>query len=189
MTARNYGPSATLSLKNAFSFVCPIFDTEVQMRGCVLLQDRVYTGRHIETRRGCQACISASKCPANEIIKRLAFGKTNATEHCSSNEPKVGKLPVDVLEVIAPVVVDTAMLNNYQVPSNERLMIDSSRDRIEAQIKSAPHVLEESRPVREKAPVVAKPNFNAKQSVASAKTTSVNKAASTGDLSAAINAA
>lgn len=177
----------TVSLENQFAFKCPIFDTEVQMRGCVLLRDKVYHGDKIQTRRGCQACIRSSKCPAAEIVRRIAFQTGDATDHCASQEKKVGRLPADVLERVAAVIVPEGVLSQHGVTSEERDLIRSSNDRIVAQIGTAPRTKVEARVARQ---TTAAPRSASRSAIktAPAPEPTLNKAAATGDLAAALNA-
>jgi hypothetical protein len=192
MSATTY---ACLSPQNQFSFKCPIFDAETQMRACVRLRDKVYRGDRLETRRGCQACIKSSMCPAAEMVRRIAFGSQDATDHCASDEPKTGRLPADVLEKIAPVVVQDQYLRQLDVSPGEQAMIASARKRIEEQLQTAPRTQVEARGTRTASSgrptprsVAQKPAQRVTEAPAP-NTTLINTAAATGDLAAALNAA
>lgn len=188
MATANY---ETLSLKNLFSFKCPIFDAEVQMRSCVHLRDQVYMGKTVGVRRGCQACIQSSKCPAAELVRRIALNTGDATDHCASSEAKVGRLPADILERIAPVIVQEQHLATYGVPTAERQLIASARERIEAQAATAPRGRVEAKVIRASsvsAPTKREIKVTTTAAVAPApKTDSIHEAAMSGDLAAAIN--
>lgn len=176
----------TTSMENKFSFKCPIFDQEVQMRGCVLLRDKVYRGERIATRRGCQACVSSSKCPANELVKRIAFGRHDATDHCSSEEPKTGRMPADVLERVAAVIVTETHMQTFGVTYEERELIRGAGERIAAMIETAPKGKVEA---RTRMVSSARSSVSRRSVSAPAPETPANhKAAATGDLSAALNA-
>lgn len=182
----------SVSMDNLFSFECPVFGQQVEMRGCVLVREKVYKGEQFSQRRGCQACISGGKCPAAEIVKRIAFNAANATDRCSSQEPRVGKLPADVLEQIRPTVLTEGQLARFGLSGAEMSLIQSANDRIDKQIATAPreqvagrvvHVAttnpaksRKSRPVAPLEAAVAKPDATV-------------AAATSGDMSAAINAA
>lgn len=182
--AENY---LTLSMKNLFSFTCPIFSAEVQMRGCVLVRDKVYQGQHFEERRGCQACISGGKCPAAAIIQQIAFRRSDATDRCSSLEAKTGRLPLDALEKIRPVLMTHAVMGRYNLSPAELNLIETANARIDAQIATAPRERVAGRLNVAEAPVTAKPK---KRAPVAAPTASANiSAAISGDMSAAINAA
>lgn len=182
--------SPTLSPSNRFAFVCPVMATEVEIRTCILLREKVYKGARIEARRGCQACIRSSKCPAAELVRRIAFGATDQTEHCASAERVVGKIPADVLERIAPIIVRDCDLHGFGVPSAEAALIRSSRERIDAQIATAPRERVSTRrmPVDQthhtRTQRAAKPIVMPETTT----TTHIEKAAATGDLAAALNA-
>lgn len=181
----------SMSLKNQFSFHCPVVDVDVEMRGCVYLRDKVYSGQTIATRRGCQACIQASKCPAAEMVRRVAFGSNDATDHCASEEPKLGRIPGDVLDRIKAVLVPEHLLRQYGVSSAEVAKIQSSRERIEAQALTAPRTKVEGRerrvaagaPARRESRVIEMPKTAPEVSNA------ITNAAATGNMAAAINAA
>lgn len=181
----------SLSMSNLFSFVCPIFNATVQFRTCLAVRDKVYRGDRLETRRGCQACMSASKCPAAEIVRRIAFGMGDATDHCSSTEAKVGKLPADTLERIRPVLVPESILNAYHVPSAERMLIASAVTRIDEQMATAPRTTVAAKTAK----VVASAQRSERHEPRIAKPapvkpqTTTHAAAASGDLAAAINAA
>jgi hypothetical protein len=135
--------------------------------------------------------VSSSKCPAAEIVRRFAFGAGDATDHCSSTEEKHGKLPGDVLERVAAVIVRDSDLVAYGVPQEERDLIEGSRARIEAQILTAPREQVSSRRiVSSRSEEPRRSSQKVAQSVPVqkvAETTPINKAASTGDLAAALN--
>jgi hypothetical protein len=181
----------SLTRQNRFAFTCPIFDAKVEMRSCVTLRDIVYRGQRIETRRGCQACIKSSKCPAAELVRRIAFNSIDATDHCGSVEEKHGRLPADVLERVLRVLVKDSDITQLNVVEGERDLIASSRARIEAQIATAPRERVSMRrvelPPSEPRASAEKPAERASVSPAP-KTTPINKAAATGDLAAALNA-
>lgn len=181
----------TLAKSNKFSFKCPVMNAEVQMRGCVLLRDKVYVGQKLQTRRGCQACISGGKCPAAEIVRRFAFGANNATDHCSSEEPKVGRLPADVLDRIAAVIVPEGTLRSFGVPAEEVLLITNSRERIDQQILTAPRERVESRVRKSEHHETPKRRSSAPAPATkpAAPKPQINHAAATGDMAAALNAA
>lgn len=182
----------SLSMSNRFSFTCPIFEAKVEMRACVVLRDKVYGGKRLETRRGCQACIASSKCPAAEIVRRFAFNAPDVTDHCSSVEEKHGRLPADVLERIAPVLVRESDLASRNVTQDERDQIASSRERIEQQILTAPRERVEPRRLAiSSSSEPRRPSQKAAERVSDVEATTpttINKAAATGDLAAALNA-
>lgn len=186
---------ATLSETNKFAFVCPIFNAEVQIRSCLAVRAKVYKGETLETRRGCQACISSSKCPAAEIQRRISFNISTATDHCASETPVVGKMPADILERIAPVLVQGEHLRRFAVSTSEQTMIESSRERIETQIASAPRSQTAPKRVQVSSSsegTSVKRGGAVKRSSApkpASQQPAVNVAAKTGDMAAALNAA
>lgn len=182
--AENY---LTLSMKNLFSFTCPIFGAEVQMRGCVLVREKVYSGHQFPERRGCQACVSGGKCPAAQIVQQIAFGRSDATDRCSSLEAKTGRLPLDALEKIRPVIITPAIMGRYSLSPAEVDLIESANARVDAQIATAPRERVAGRLNANEAPVAPKKQTRAPQ--AAPKAAANLSAAISGDMSAAINAA
>lgn len=183
----------TVSMENKFSFTCPIFDKPVQMRGCVLVRDKVFTGQNFEQRRGCQVCISAGKCPAAQIVQKIALSRGDATDHCSSVEEKHGRLPAEVLQSVRNVVVTDAMMAaRGRLSESEADLIRSSGARIDAQLATAPRgeaggrikTLRASTDTPARSKAVSEPP---RASVAPRKSSAVTKAAASGDLSAAIS--
>jgi hypothetical protein len=183
----------TLRRENKFSFTCPIFDAKVPMRSCVVLQEKVYRGERVQTRRGCQACITSSKCPASAIIRGIAFNGADATDHCAATEDKHGRLPASALERVYPVVVLESELRRFDVPAAERDMIANSGARIAAQMGGAPREkIEARRSVQIDAPEPRRASQRPAERDSAPKTTqptTISKAAATGDLSAALNVA
>ena len=176
-----------LSPSNQFSFVCPIFDVETKISACIKLRELVWKGQRPEVRVGCQACMSASKCPAATIVQRMAIGNRLAPDEYFSAQPSKGKLRVDILEHIQPVIVlentDAAKVENtiaqYGVPSAEANLIRSSSERIAKQLGVAP----QAKPLGQS----KARKFVEVEKTAPKSTPQINTAAATGDLSAAIN--
>lgn len=177
-----------LSFENRLSFTCPIFDAPTQMRACVKLRDMFMRGERPEKRRGCQACMSAGKCPALEIVRRFAFNCATGEDDLSSTEETTGKLPASVLERIAPVIVLPQTMSQYRISDAERTLIESSRERIEAQLRTAPRGEKSSRITRTSSqPETRKPSKIRTPDAAPRVDTAITSAAASGDLSAAIN--
>lgn len=104
-------PCKSLSAENRFRFVCPIFGAEVEMRECNKLRDMVWRGQGPEVRKGCQACMSASKCPMGAVFKEL--DPDAGVDPYFSTTPKLGRLSDKVLRAIAPIVVPETTITNY----------------------------------------------------------------------------
>ncbi|SER29289.1 hypothetical protein SAMN05216548_114125 [Faunimonas pinastri] len=110
----------SLSPANLFHFVCPIFNVETRFATCVSLRDLVWKGRRPEQRKGCQACMSASKCPINNIIQD--FGRLPDDPY-HADEKRVGSLKDRHIERIMPVLVSPKLLDEYAVTPKERELI------------------------------------------------------------------
>lgn len=100
----------TYSPKNMFSFNCPIFNATVEIRQCLVLRDLVWKGKGPVVRKGCQVCMSASKCPIVPMVRKM----TEETDIYYSAEPKTGRLSTDLLKDIAPILVPEHLLRSEQ---------------------------------------------------------------------------
>ncbi|OCP21873.1 MULTISPECIES: hypothetical protein [unclassified Ensifer] len=205
----------TLSSENQAQTVCPIFNAKTKVASCMLLRERVWAGTKIEKRQGCQVAMRCGMCPATAIVDRI--GKVNgqlASDDYGSLEPKVVRIHAPILERIKSVIPLKSVLDQYQLTPEERQMLQTTRGRIEEQLKTAPgrdgkstayiapqkidYALYGSTPVskrkldidREEADFeVAVPRTVVRTQPKSAKDNTINRAAMTGDMSVAINAA
>lgn len=175
---------ATYSAENQFSFICPIFNTETKIRACLTLRDLTYRGEKPEVRKGCQACVSASKCPVAEIVRSNTFGGGSPDSEYFSAQVVVGKLRSDVLEKMLPVLVPDSMMTAYRISAIERELMASAHERIAKQLETAPGKKSGSKFVASKA---APPIPRAKTTAPTPS--AIQSAAATGDLSAAISGA
>ena len=167
----------SLSRTNRFSFTCPIFETEVELRGCARLHELHQVAKGPETRRGCQAAMSSSKCPIWHMHQMIRQGR----DEWASEEPKSGTLGNDLLGRIARIQTLEKTINEYQVPAREAELLTAANSMWE---KGAPAKASKPRAPRavEAAPAPVK----------AGKTSSKEeraKAAKAGDLAAAINEA
>ncbi len=180
----------TLDEANQFKFKCPIFGAETKMSSCIKLRNLVWKGRKPEQRKGCQACMSSGKCPAAQIAQKMAMSghRTRQPDDYGSTTPVLGKLRKDVLERVLPVMVMSSTILRYGLSSSEVNAIETANDRIRAMLGTAPGAS------TIKATIKGKPRENKKLADAKSaevetkpKTLSkVEKAAATGDLSAAL---
>ena len=145
-----------------------------------------WMGEKIEVRRGCQACMTASKCPAAEIVRQISYGRGTVPDDYGSSEPVTGKIRKNVLEKIANVIVPDRVLNEYGVPEAERDLIMSASERIRKSIGLAPSPSDPREPDRSttRAPAT---RARAKAQASSAGDTRLSNAAATGDLAVAIS--
>lgn len=174
----------TLSRTNQFSFVCPIFNSATNFRQCGRLRDIVYVGGRPPVRKGCQACIKDSKCPAAEIIRKISFGNGLAPDDHGSTTPVQGKLAAEVLEKIAPIIVMENTMNALGVPTAERELIATANERIEKQLGHAPR----GRTAAPSSVSSSRRRSKPRAAPAPATNTKINEAAATGDLAAAVSA-
>lgn len=181
-----------LSPENVFVFTCPIFDVDTKISKCMKLRHKVWRGERIETMRGCQACMTSSKCPAALIVSKLGMAKDfKQLERYAADAPEKGRLHADILEGVLPVLVQAEAYRRFDVPALERNMIESAHARIQAQLDTAP-TESGARRVKLKAQAPATGStFVARDaggsSVSKTETKSATQiAAETGDLAAAI---
>ncbi len=197
----------TLAPNNEFRFECPVFNAQTKMASCMALREAVWAGRILDKRRGCQAAMHCGMCPAARIVDKISYARELASDDYGSLEPKVGRLHADVLERIKNIIPIQRELDRVGISPEERELLMSMRPRVEAQLKTAPrntgyvapkairatiYEPSESRGDRSKRTIVqAEPHRIKDQParVAPKVDTSINEAARSGDLAAAINAA
>lgn len=178
----------TLSLQNKAEFHCPIFAADTRVAACTRLRELVWAGRRPAVRRGCQACMSAGKCPAAVIVSRLAFGSEPDQTYYGREEPGVIKLHADVLERVLPVVVMDSTLQSFGVPQAERDLIASSNARIAAQLDKAPTSARSQKRAKIDTTTSAVRVSRSSAPVEKSPESDLAAAARSGDLAAAINA-
>jgi hypothetical protein len=183
----------TLDNDNQFQFSCPIFNVTTKMSLCMKLRELVWMGKRPDVRKGCQACMSAGKCPAAAIVSKISYGR-DAPDEYGSKTPVTGKLRKDILERVHRPMVLEKTLNDFEVPAAERELIAGASDRIGKMIGAAPLPSTDGPPSRSafgaetatpKSPRKATP----KAENTNTPTNAVNDAAASGNLAAAINAA
>lgn len=157
----DYQPSRTLSATNQFHLACPIFNTEVPIASCFKLRDLVWKGQAPPVRRGCQACMRASKCPINNIIRGL---KTGDIEPYYAVTKRVGHLVASDHARIAPVLVLDMHMRGLDVPENERALIEHAN----LMLQRKPKTSAELDPMPEKIRRPAKPRPEPEKSIATA---------------------
>lgn len=174
MSPNNLTQRKTLAPENQLKINCPVFPAQVRIASCFELRDLVWRGEKPEVRRGCQAAMRADKCPINNILKRI--GRQDCDPY-HSNEPKVVSLDSEDLKKIAPVLVLDMHMTEARVPTNERELLEAGNERA----REGGKLLRASQPRKQKA---------APQAVVEAAPEAplAPSAATTGDMSAAINA-
>jgi hypothetical protein len=167
----------TLFPENQLRIICPIFNAETKFSDCVRLRHKVWRGERPAVRQGCQACMSAGKCPVAVIVQRMAMAPLSAPmpDDYHASEPRRGKLKADVLERIAPVIVTERVMARYSLSDTEISAITSANARISKQAGSAPE------------PTSSSPSPRKKPARKRAPDNAVNQAAASGDMSAALN--
>jgi hypothetical protein len=162
----------TCSPGNQFTFTCPIFKANTKIAPCLELRDRVYRGEPPAVRLGCQTAIHANKCPIPTIITHMCRMKDDPYH---SDEPKMGSLRQNILDVISPVLIPEKMIEASGASDAEKAAMRKRNDEARAGAKLAT-------PPRSS---IAKPKETLPDPTPAPKINS--SAAATGDLSAAIN--
>jgi hypothetical protein len=201
----------SLSMKNQFQFVCPIFNAKTKMAACVMLRDRVWAGFRPEKRKACQVAMDCSMCPVVAMVKNMGMinGELTSDDY-GSLEPKVGRLHADILERIKNIIPIPSILKKADITAEERQLLLTTRGRIEDQLRTAPG--RNGKATAYIAPQKITSSFTSLQSASkrgrrdedqidqtvetptrrtkpTPTNNMINEAARTGDMSAAINAA
>lgn len=166
----------TYSPKNEVRITCPVFGSEQRLADCLELEQQVARGKRSPERKGCQACLSSSKCPTYWIIRNIQ--RTGDDPYWSA-EPKLVPLKGEILDAVAPIQVRDDHINYHQVEGEE---LEAIRAANEAASSGA-----RARTSRKVAPV--KLAAVQKEEPKKAVSSSVMDAAISGDLSAAVTKA
>lgn len=166
----------TLSSDNQFAFTCPIFKANTAIRACLELRERFWRGERPEVRRGCQAAMECSKCPIVHVMDRMIM---TGEDLYFSETPKLGTLRPEILTRMAPVLVRTEIMDKHRVSEREReLLLKANADAAHG----VRNVTKYTKPRR-------KPSAPAMTAVPETQSDATVEAATTGDMTAAINSA
>jgi hypothetical protein len=90
----------------------------------------VWRGEKPEQRKGCQVCMSASKCPMIQVVKNITQRGEEADLYYSST-PVVGKLKSSILESIFPIIVLDMHVRYIQgVSDAEKIQINAANEAV-----------------------------------------------------------
>lgn len=142
-------PKLTLSPRNQFVFVCPIFQVQSRMSVCMTLRELVWRGKRPEKRQGCQACMHANKCPINTIVWRMIREKDDPY---GSVEPKLGKLQDRDLDRIDRVLVPDRIMNQFALSDSERRLIVEANQNAGKRVRAKTQSLDPKMAVKRNAP-------------------------------------
>ncbi|WP_187277167.1 hypothetical protein [Methylobacterium sp. WL103] len=115
----------TLSEKNEARIACPIFGAETRLADCFSLEQKVARAKGGSERKGCQACISSSKCPIYWINRDI---RANGADPYFSAEPKLVSLSDKHLDAIRPIIVLAHMIDTYNPSPEEREAIIAANE-------------------------------------------------------------
>lgn len=174
-----YGERKTLDPANQFSIVCPIFKAQTKLAACFALRDLWARGECPPTRRGCQVALDAGKCPIEHILQSM---RLQGDDPYHSKEAKVGTLRATILERIAPVLVLEKAIERANVSPKEAEYLlkanEDARKGVGRAVKKA----------RRADPDMTQLEITDTMAVV-VPDTAIAKAAKSGDMTAAVNAA
>lgn len=173
MKIKTYEPT------NQFQFVCPIFKATTKIASCIALRDIFWRGDRPEQRKGCQCVMESGKCPIPVVVSRIT---REQNDPYYSDTPKVGALEDDILDRIAPVLTMDKTINKHAMSEGERKLILKANEDARAGVRP------ERQPKR-RAAVVKMDDVKETLSPAETDASELVKAAQSGDMSAAVNAA
>lgn len=176
----------SLSRTNQFSFTCPVFNVETKMAACTKLRDIVWAGGKPPVRRGCQAAMRCSMCPAAAMVSLYNYNGNFQNDHHGSLQPKQGKLMTVLLERCAKVIPIESVVNSHGLSDAEKALLYSTRERFEQQLKTSPG--QPSNPTSSFESTTTRKR-SAPKPAPTAVNQNIAEAAATGNLAAAINAA
>lgn len=173
-----YSEILALRESNAFRFVCPVFNQEVEAADCFDLLHHHMRGEQVPERNGCHACIRASKCPTREMLDEAS----EDPKRYYSETSKLGRISEKVLERGVSILVPNSVLDHFRVEDEERKIIaalnEGTKPTARSKIKTRARV---------KKPDPAPPSVSSPRPAAEEE--GVVSAAQSGDLGAAITAA
>jgi hypothetical protein len=162
---------------NLFQFECPVFKLNVQARICFKVHETFMKGQPHPKRPGCNACLSANKCPIHYMIKEAIRTQKEAY---FSTTPTVGSLSQEIISDVMPVMVLERDLKRFGCSANEIAAIEA------ATMPRSELAKIETGKRRKRAAAVSRGSATHK---ASATTDATVEAATRGDMTAAINEA
>jgi hypothetical protein len=174
-----YSEILALRESNAFRFVCPVFNQEVEAADCFDLLYHHMRGEQVPDRNGCHACIRASKCPTREMLDEAG----DDPKRYYSETAKLGRISERTLERLTAIAVPNSVLDHFRVEDEDRKIIAALNEGISlpaarTKIKTRARV---------KKPDPAPPSVSSPRPAAEEE--GVVSAAQSGDLGAAITAA
>ena len=169
----SFGLKKTLARENQACITCPVFNVESKLSACLVLRDEVWKGRRPDVRRGCQAALTDSKCPVYHLVKHM---ERTDDDPMHAAEPKNVPWPKEILERVGPVQVQERTMDKFGVSDRERQLLVAANDWKGA----APRARSSSARLEDVQSAVPAPKPAPDATLT---------AASSGDMSAAINAA
>jgi hypothetical protein len=169
----------TFEPENQFMITCPVFKAPTRLSACFELREIVWRGDKPPVRRGCQVAMHACKCPINDIVKDAC---RDGDDPYYSATPKIGALRDNILERISPVLVLPDAIERANLPPKEAKALYDANDEAREGVKKKKRTARRRDPTPEE--IAAAGPVSAEEKV----TDETIRAATTGDMSAAINA-
>jgi hypothetical protein len=173
----------TLQHDNQLVINCPVFPTKSRIAACFILRDLVWRGDGPTDKRiGCQAAMHCGKCPIDRLVKRMV---RDGSDEYHSAEPKERSFDADLLDATGKILITDKMLNSFALSAAEQKYLVEHNENARNYVGKA-----SKQPRIVKARAMELDNVE-KPAAAPASTdaSELMKAAQSGDMSAAVNAA
>jgi hypothetical protein len=175
----------TLQHDNQLVINCPVFPTKSRIAACFILRDLVWRGDGpFDKRQGCQAAMTCGKCPIDRLVKRMV---RDGSDEYHSAEPKERDFDADLVNATGRILITDKTMQRFSLTSAEQkylLAHNESAKNFVAKPSSKPSKRISAAPAMQvedvQAPKIAPAASDASELV---------KAAQSGDMSAAVNAA
>jgi hypothetical protein len=172
----------TLQHDNQLVINCPVFPTKSRIAACFILRDLVWRGDGpADKRQGCQAAMICGKCPVDRLVKRMV--KTGE-DKMHSTEQVVRDFDGELLDATGKILITDKMMQRFVLSSAEEKYLLEHNENAKNYVSKAAKKPRNIKQTMELEAVEAP-----KTAPASSDATELVKAAQSGDMSAAVNAA
>jgi hypothetical protein len=173
----------TLQHDNQLVINCPVFPTKSRIAACFILRDLVWRGDGpADKRQGCQAAMICGKCPIDRLVKRMV---RNGSDEYHSAEPKERSFDADLVDATSRTLITDKTMQRFALTSAEQKYLlqhnENARNFVDQKTSKLRSLKQTMELEAVEAPKIAAP--------APTDATELVKAAQSGDMSAAVNAA
>ncbi|WP_342234674.1 hypothetical protein [Inquilinus sp. OTU3971] len=124
-TPHGYEVMRSLSPANELTFVCPIFEREVEFRDCARQHEANMCGKRDQVEPGCAACMAANKCPVRHMLQEEWIERRTIY---FSAEPRQARLSARVWDRIKSVLIPEFILKRFPVPDPDLAAINACNE-------------------------------------------------------------